>query len=107
MTEGGSAATVYIRIASERERESQLVEVLLIGEPRVLVEPFRRHELGGRARGFASVVEADARAHEGLRRGGERHDAEAKWQPEAHLALEEVYFAHRKPHSSASMMPRT
>ena len=54
--------------ARDAERRAQLVEVVLVAERRVLVEPLRRQQLGGHALGLAAVGEPDAHAHEGLRR---------------------------------------
>jgi hypothetical protein len=83
-----------------------LLEVVFVAERRVLVEPFRRQQLGGGALGFLAVLEADARAHERLRRLGERHHAEAKRHAQPHVALEERYLCDRELHaSSASRMP--
>ena len=47
---------------------AQLVEVLLVRQRGVLVEPLRRQQLRRRALGLAAVLQPDARAHEGLRR---------------------------------------
>ena len=50
------------------ERAAKLVEIVVVGQGRRLVEPFRHQELGGNAFAFAAVGEPDARPHEGLRR---------------------------------------
>ena len=86
--EGGVVAARDVRLAREAERQAELIEVLLVAERRVLVEPLGREHLGGRALGLAAVLEPDARAQERLGRRRERHHAEAKRHAEAHVALD-------------------
>src|SRR5205809_597342 len=92
VAECGVVAGGEVGVARQRQRGAQLIDVLLVAERRVLVEPFRYQHFGRRAFGLLAVLEGDAGAHEGLRRRGERHDPEAERQPEPHPALEKGDF---------------
>ena len=76
-------------VARHRKRAAQLIEILLVGQRRRFVEPFRRQHLGRYAVTLAAVGQLDARAHEQLRRFAQGDDAEAKRQPQRHRPLEE------------------
>jgi len=89
----GVLAGGEVGVARQRQRGAQLIDALLVAEGRVLVEPFRHQHFRRRALVLLAVLEGDARAHESLRRLGERDDPEAERQPEPHLALEkEISF---------------
>src|SRR5207302_1269012 len=104
VAERGVLAGGEVGVARERERGAQLIDVLLVAERRVLVEPLGHQHFRRRARGLLAVLESDARAHESLRRRGERHDAEAERHPEPHVALEKGDLPDRElyPHVSPS-----
>jgi hypothetical protein len=88
--------------ARHRERAAELIEVLLVGQVRRLVEPFRHQQLGGNAVALASVREPHARAHEHLRGLRQRDHAEAERQAQAHVALEEAHLAHAQAGSGGA-----
>ena len=71
------------------QRAPQLVEIVLVGELRRLVEPFWDHQLGGYPLAFPSVGAAHASAHEHLGRLGQRDDAEAERDAQLHRPLVE------------------
>ena len=111
VSERGVLPAGEVGIPGQGERAAQLIEILLVRERGVLVEPLRHQQLGGGALGLAPVLEPDARAHERLRRARERRRAEAERQPQRDVALVERDFRHREarrahPASSPSMMPR-
>src|SRR5262249_19891616 len=105
--EGGIGLARGVGLARQGQRETKLVEVLLVGEGRVLVEPFGREHLGGGALGLAPVVEPDAGPQKGLRRRGERGGAEAKRHPELHVALVVPEGPDAKPRRCHQSMART
>ncbi len=90
VAEGTVDPAVRVEPAGDAQRVAQLLEVVLVAERGVLVEPLRRHQLGRHALGLRAVVQADARAHEGLRRGGERDHAEAEGHAQLDVALEQL-----------------
>ena len=71
------------------ERAAKLVEIVLVGKPGRLVEPFRHQQLGRSAFAFAAIRKANARAHEKLRRLSEGHHAKAERQAQLHRTLVE------------------
>ena len=92
--EGGSRLRFgEIGSARQLQHAPQLVEVVLVGQRQVLVEPLGRHHLGGRAPFAPAIGELDARAGERLRAFGERHHAEAEGQPQHNRPLVQLDFA--------------
>ena len=85
----GVDAPGQIRVPRFPHGAAQLLEVVLVRERRVLVEPLRRQQLGGAALGLPAVLETNPDANEGLGRLGERDHAEAKGHAQPHVALEE------------------
>jgi hypothetical protein len=57
---------------------TQLLEIFLVGEREILVEPFGREQFRRRSPMRAAVGKFDPRAHEHLRRIGERDHAKPK-----------------------------
>jgi hypothetical protein len=102
MPERRIGAACQIGFACEGQRSAKLVEVLRIAERRVLVEPLRRKELGGTPLGFLGILEPDARAHEGLRRLGKRHHAEAKRHAQPHVPFVHLEFLDGEFHVNPS-----
>ena len=98
------------RACARCERAAQLVEIVLVGQSRRLVEPFRHQQLGGNPLAFASVGEPHARAHERLRRLGQRHHAETERQPQLDRPLVERRLDEAQPRACswvlASLRPR-
>ena len=93
------------------ERPAQLVEIILVGQRRVLVEPLGRQDLGRPAGALTPVCQPDARPDEALRRLGQRHHAEAKRHaqhdgPLEKVDLDQVHEWRFHAHANASMMPR-
>ena len=106
---GGRRADPAIEPCRQGNGVAQLVEVLLVAERRVLVEPFRRQQLRGHPRGLAAVGVAQDRADEQLRRPSQGDDAEPERQAQDDVALAGLDMAHAQPrraHASASRMPR-
>jgi hypothetical protein len=103
----GIKAAGEIIISRPAHRSAQLLEVLLVAERRVLVEPLRREQLGRRAFSFLSVLKNNSGSNERLRRLGQRDHAEAKGHAQLHRALEELDFLDGKLHFSsiASRIP--
>jgi hypothetical protein len=90
VAEGTVDPAVRIEPACNAQRLAQLLEVVVVAERGVLVEPLRRHQLGRQALCLCAVGQPDARTHEGLRRGGERDHAEAKRHAQLDRALEQL-----------------
>ena len=88
--EGGISSGREHVLAREGERAAKLVEIILVGQSRRLVEPLRHQQLGRNPFSLATIGELDARPHEGLRRFGERHHAETKRQPQLDRPLVEA-----------------
>jgi hypothetical protein len=88
--EGGGGAGVLVLRGGDGERAAELVEIVLVGEVRVLVEPFGGEKLGGPADGLAAVAHLDGGPDEGLRCLGQGDDAEAERHAQLHRALEEA-----------------
>ena len=82
-----------IAIRGQREREPQLLEILLIGERKILVEPLGHEHFRRRSPMRVTVRKLDAGAHEYLRRLGECDHAEPKGQAQAHLPFVEAHFS--------------
>ncbi len=87
---GAWPGRLRIGIGGKHEREAQLLEVLLVGERQILVEPLGHEHFRRRAPMRAAVGKLDARAHEHLRRLGERDNAEPKGQAQAHRSFVEA-----------------
>ena len=90
---GAWSGRIRIGIGGERERKAKLLEILLIGEREVLVEPLGHEHFRRRSPMRAAVGKLDACAHENLRRLGERDHAEPKGQAQAHLPFVEAHFS--------------
>ena len=110
MAERGARSGRRLRIGvdGEHEREAQLLEIVLVGEREILVEPLGREQLRRRSPMRAAVGKLDARAHEHLRRLRERDHAEPKRHAQAHLPFVEAHFSHgeygrQSRHSFASL----
>ncbi len=88
------------------QRAAQLVEVLLVAERRVLVEPLRRQQFG-RLTDRARAVHIDLGADEDLRRLGEDVAAEAERNAKPDVPLEEAEFAdaQARGHRAAARRP--
>ena len=107
MRPGGAQAVREIAPARRAQRSPQLLEVVLVGKRRILVEPLRHKQLCRRALRFPAVLQTNARPHECLRRLAQRDDAEAERHSERHMALEEINLIHHELHrvSSDSRIP--
>jgi hypothetical protein len=84
MAERRSCLGVDIGAGGEPERQAQLLEIILVRQCHVLVEPFWRQQLGGATPLRTAVGKFDTRAHKALRRLGERHHTE----PERHTQVD-------------------
>jgi hypothetical protein len=96
---------VRVKPAGDAQRVPQLLEVVVVAERRVLVEPLGRHQLGGHAVALGAVIQPYARPHEGLRRGGERDHAEAERHTQCDVALEQLDRFDGEQRCSAHSMP--
>ena len=95
--ERGCGACVGIEFGCDRQGPAQLLEVVLVGERQVLVEPFRRQHLRRHAPALAPVPGPDPNPGEGLRCRRQRHHAEAEGHPEDDVALVEADLAEFDP----------
>ena len=94
MAEGGAVPALHrIGIGGEPQRETQLLEILLIGQREALVEPLRNQHLGRRAPLRAAIGKLDTRAYERLWRLGQRDHAEPERQAKAHRPLVQMHFS--------------
>src|SRR5262249_29639674 len=85
-----------IGVGGKHEREMQLLEILLVGERQILVEPLGHEQFRRRSPVRATVGKFDPRAHEYLRRLGERDHAKPKGQAQAYLPFVKAYFSNRE-----------
>jgi hypothetical protein len=102
-----------IKLHRNVDRLAELLDILVVAEREILVEPFGGQRLGGNAGGAAAVGRGDRHAQHRLRRLGDRDDAEAERQPQFHVALEQLdaLYLHLAriagPHAVASINPCT
>ena len=94
MAERRSCLAVDIGAGREPKRQPQLVEIVLVRQRQVLVEPFRRQHLGGGAPLRTAVGKLDTNAHETLRRLGQRHHAEPERHSQVNVSFVEANLAH-------------
>jgi hypothetical protein len=88
--EGGGFCAAEVQPAGNAERRAELVEVVLVAQGRVLVEPLGCEQFGRSPFRPSPVLQPDPHARESLRRLGERDDSETKGHAQAHVALEEL-----------------
>ena len=93
---GARSGRIRIGVGGEPERETQLLEIFLVGECEILVEPLGREQLRRRSPTRATVEKFDSGAHEHLRRLGERDHAKPKGQAQAYLPFVEAHFSNRE-----------
>jgi hypothetical protein len=89
---GARSGRLGIGVGGEHERETQLIEIFLVGECKILVEPLGREQFRRRSPMRATVEKFDPRAHKHLRRLGERDHAKPKGQAQAYLPFVEAHF---------------
>jgi len=85
-----------IGVGGNHERETQLLEIFLVGEREILVEPLGREQFRRRSPVRATVGKFDPCAHEYLRRLGECDHAKPKGQAQAYLPFVEAHFSNRE-----------
>ena len=68
MAERRTRFAIQVRVGGNRERKPQLIEIFVVREREVLVEPFGRKQFGGGPPMRAAVGQLDAHAHKTLRR---------------------------------------
>src|SRR5262249_57929574 len=85
-----------IRVGGEHERKTQLLEIFLVGKRQILVEPLGCEQFRRRPPMRATVGKFDPRAHEYLRRLGERDHAKPKGQAQPYLPFVEAHFSNGK-----------
>ncbi len=94
MAERRGRPVIEVVAAGECQRTTQLVEVVVVAERGVLVEPLRRHQFGGHSLGATAgggaVEDADPRPGIGLRRVAQGHDPEAERHPQRDITFVEV-----------------
>ena len=90
---GARSGRLRIGGGGEHEREPQLLEIVLVGEREILVEPLGRQQLRRRSPMRAAVGKLDPHTHERLRRLGERDNAEPKGQAQAHFPFVEAHVS--------------
>ena len=84
---------LQIGVGREPQRKSKLVEIVLVRQRQILVEPFGRQQFGGGAPMRLPAGQLDAGAHKTLRRLGKRNHAEAKRHAQAHGSLVKLHVA--------------
>jgi hypothetical protein len=92
----GGTRVAQIGLARHQQHVTQLLEVVLVGQLQVLVEPLGRHHLGRGPPLALAALEFYASPRERLRALRERHDAEAERQAQHHGPLEQLDLANRK-----------
>ena len=90
---GARSGRLRISGGGEHERKPQLLEIVLVGEREILVEPLGRQQLRRRSPMRAAIGKLDPHAHERLRRLGERDNAEPKGQSQAHSPFVEEHVS--------------
>jgi hypothetical protein len=93
----------------QAQRAAQLLEVLLVRQRRVLVEPLGHHQLGTGSHA-ALAVDVDLHPHEGLRRLRDGGSAKTERQPQRHRAAGTAAPGARgrwRVHDRACQAPRT
>ena len=90
MAERRSCLAVDISACREPKRQPQLIEIVLVRQRQVLVEPFRRQQLGGAAPLRTAVGKLDPNPDKTLWRLGQRHHAEPERHPQMNVSLIET-----------------
>src|ERR1700743_398803 len=85
-----------IGLTSQPQRLPQLIEIVVIAERQVLIEPFGGEQFGSSPFCFASRRRSNANAHESLRALGQRDDTEPERQAQFHRALVELNIQNLK-----------
>ena len=106
MAKRGSCLAVDIGAGREPQRQPQLVEIILVRQRQVLVEPFRGEQFCGGAPLRSAVGKLDTNAHEALRRLGECHDAEPERHPQPDVSFVENNLAHAEQRRSHAVIAR-
>ena len=88
MAEGAVGRGVgQVGVAGQAQHVAQLVEVVVVAQGQVLVEPLGRHQLGRAAPGLAPIGQGQAHPRKGLRAFCERDHAKTKRQAQLHRPL--------------------
>src|SRR5262249_35312430 len=106
---GARSRRTRIGVGGKHERKTQLFEIFLVGKREIFVEPLGRKQFRRRSPMRVTVGKFDTRAHEYLRRRGERHHAKPKGQAQPYLPFVEAHFSngeYGRRHVSDSGWPR-
>jgi len=87
-----------IGLRRQRQRATQIIEILLVRTLRRFVKPLRHHHFRSPAGRAAPIGKANSRASKRLRRFAQRRGAKAEWQAQPDWTLEKIERDDRKFH---------